>query len=180
MKLTVTQIALGSFLIIASLFINKWMYFDSSALLGVSDLTITEIPDDIQVLYENEVTFNIARYGSFLLPFLGIGFLINNVISLVKGKVSYRKLVVFNLTIGVFTTALLFVIITYGYTPHFGIVPSDTIISKETVEFLRSSRDNDSQVLFIMRMTGFAFFTGLATSGMSVAQLLRSRKQEVA
>lgn len=170
MKLSVTQIVLGVLVIMAACYVMSWMIYEAPSQLK------QPVPNDIgevtyvDVVPENEVLFNISRYGSYILPVLGIAVLLIGALQSSRNSARTTKLISTNIVAGLLVAGLAFIITRWGYPTEFHILmpeSSDTLASIFT--------NPGRSFLGVQSATAVILVFGLAVVGVGIAQLIKSR-----
>jgi TRAP-type C4-dicarboxylate transport system permease small subunit len=158
MKLPITQIILGALIVLATLYVLWWMVF------GVTALLSDKVPIDSDTMVANytpkhEVLFTITRYASGLLSGLGLAVIITG--ALWKKTKNKKNLTITQTIAGVLIVAVSAFIFQWGYTFEY-------IVAIEGGPVLDLAR--------AMNLTLLVSLLGLAVVGVSIAQLVNSKK----
>jgi hypothetical protein len=171
MKLSITQIVLGILIIFGACYVIGWMIHEAPLQFK------QPVPNDaggvtyVDVVPENEALFNIARYGSYFLPVLGILVLIIATVQSARAGARTRSLMITNIIAGVLVAALALIITNGGYPTTFhAIMPagSDTSLTILT--------NPGRSLLGVQSATYALFLLGLAVCGIGIAQYVKSLK----
>jgi hypothetical protein len=170
MKLSITQVVFGVLIILAACYITGWTIYKAPGQLtqpvtGDAGKTIY-----IDVIPENEAMFNIASYGSWLLPVIGIFLVIAGTAQAARGGVSTRGLTIGVVIAGVIVAALGFIITTWGYPTTFMSAHPD-----ENNRLMMVFSNPGRSLVFIQSVSGCLLLPGVAAAGIGVAQLVKSR-----
>jgi len=158
MKLSITQMVLGAFIVLAVCYIVWWMVF------GVAPMLTDKVLNEngvmvINVTPENEALFTVARYISVLL--LGLGLVVVFTSACCKKAENTQKLAMTQTVVGVLIMAVSVFLLRWGYALDF-------IVGIEGGPVLDMGRARALTVL-----TGFL---GLAITGVGIAQLVKARR----
>jgi len=172
MKLSITQMVLGVLIVFAACWVTGWMIYRAPQQLS------QPIPDEegrivdyIDVLPQDNTQFNIARYGSYLLPVFGVFLIIGGAISVARSVADKRIPAVLNIIAGVLTAGLAWVIVTWGYPTTFHTGPPEL-----TGSTLIIHTNPGRSLLGVHSATTAILILGLAVIGIAVVQLVKSRK----
>ncbi len=160
MKLSITQIVLGALIVLAAIFIARWMIFGATSLL---DLTVLDengvmIAD---VFPEHEVLFTVARYSFPLLLGLGLVVLVRG--ASWKRTENRKKLSITQIIAGVLVVAISVFILRWGYALEF-VVP---IAGGPVLEMAYARNVNLLTAVL-----------GLVVTGTGIAQFIKARKMK--
>ena len=170
MKLSITQMALGVLIVFAACFITGWMIFEAPDQLQrpapylPSELTI------INVIQENGILINIARYSSLALPILGVLILIISTFQSAIPKLRTWRIILINMIAGFLIFTLTLIIAIWGY-------PTITYIATyEGSDLLVKIFSFPNVPDYTMLIHLFLLPLGLAVFGIAIVQLIKSRK----
>jgi hypothetical protein len=171
MKLSLAQIILGAFIIVAACYVTGWMIHKAPSELRQPNLDAAATQKYIDVVPEHNGLFNVARYGSYLLPVIGIYLLVSGAIENVKTGARNRNWLITDIVAGLVVAALGFIITTWGYPTTFHeVVPENSELMK--IIFTNPGRT----LVAVQTISGILVLLGLAVLGVSIAQLVKSRK----
>jgi hypothetical protein len=171
MKLSLAQIILGACIILAACYVTGWMIHKAPSELTQPEPGLTSTPKYIEVVPEHNVLFNVARYGSYLLPVIGIYLLVSGAIENVKTEARNRNWLITDIVAGLVVAALAFIITTWGYPTTFHEV------MPENSELMRTIFTNPGRTMVaVQTISGVMILLGLSVLGVSIAQLVKSRK----
>ncbi len=177
MKLSIMQIVLGVIIILAACYITGWMIHQAPDQLRHPWHDNDGTTDWVDVVPEHEFLFNTARYGSYLLPFLGIFIVIINTIQATKGGTNIGGFALAGIIAGVMTAGIGFIIIGWGYPTTFNAVTPEGVVVPEGTEILKKIFTNPGRShIAVQSATGLLLLIGLAVSGIGIAQLVKSKK----
>jgi hypothetical protein len=171
MKLSITQVILGAIIIIAACYVTGW------ALLKTPDQLRQPVVDNagkttyIDVVPEDEVLFNIARYGSYLLPAFGIFLVTAGTVSAARAGKTIKSPAIITIITGVIIAALGFIITTWGYPTTF-MTSSPFENDRLMMVFSNPGRS----LVLIHYVSALLLLIGLAAAGVGIAQLVKSKK----
>lgn len=171
MKLSRTQIVLGVLIVFAACYITGWMIHKAPSQLR------QPLPDSggdvtyVDVIPEHEALFNVSRYGSYLLPVLGVFVLIIGTVQAVKSEARTRRLAAAGIIAGLLIAALAFIITTWGYPTTFHMVMPEGSDTAVTI-FGNPGRT----LVGVQLISGAMFLLGLVVLGVGITQLVKSRK----
>jgi hypothetical protein len=172
MKLSITQAALGVIIILAACYVTGWMIHKAPSQLtqplldGVAGKTTY-----IDVVPKDEAPFNIARYGSYLLPALGIFLVITGTVMAARGGKTIKSLAISTIVAGGIVAILAFIITTWGYPTTF-VSPHPDENNRMMMMFSNPGRS----LILVQSVSAFLLLSGLAAVGVGIAQLVKSRK----
>jgi hypothetical protein len=158
MKLSTTQIILGVLIVLSALYILWWMAF------GVTSLLNDKVPGDGGVMLanytpEHKILFTVARYASGLLSVLGLATIITGV--LWKKAENKKNLTITQIIIGLLIVAVSAFIFTWGYSfEYIAAIEGGPVLDMARARYL----------------TLLTALLGVALSGVSIAQLVKSNK----
>lgn len=167
MKLSITQMVLGIFLLMAACYIVGWMIFDASSLLTSPVLDDGGVMKITKVFPEHEAFFAVARYVSGILFGLGLVVLLIGTfqVSMQGGK----KLAITQIIAGVLITAISILITRLGY-------PTEFIVPMPVGREVHVNINPGPLMVYAMRLTRLSSILGLAVLGVSIAQLVKARR----
>ncbi|MFA5309566.1 MAG: hypothetical protein WC370_08815 [Dehalococcoidales bacterium] len=119
MKLSVPQIVLGVLIVFACCYVTGWMIFRAPDQSIPTTFFTNETGRYFSLGPEHETLFNVSRYGSYLLPFLGVSLLIIGTVRVVKSGVFTRRFAAVDIIIGVVLAGLAVFIVCWGYPTTF-------------------------------------------------------------
>jgi hypothetical protein len=172
MKLSITQIILGALIVFAACFIAGWMTYQAPNFLRQPKPDDTGMKTYIDVVPEHKAFFNISRYGSYFLPFLGIFLIIAGTVKAVRTETRTRKLSVAIIIAGAFVLALAFIITTYGYPTSFHTVAPDA-----NNLMLHISINPARTFIYTQLLTAALVLVGLAVTVIGIIELIKTRKK---
>ena len=172
MKLSITQITLGILIILAACCVTGWMIHKAPDQLRQPVLDNAGKTTYMDVVPQDEALFNTARYGSYLLPFLGIFLVIAGTIQAARGGIGIKSLATSTIFAGVIVAALGFIITTWGYPTSF-VTPHPDENDRLMGIFTNPGRS----LVLIQAVSAFLLLPGLAAAGVGIAQLVKSRKK---
>lgn len=172
MKLSITQVALGVLIVFAACWVTGWMIYRAPQQLSQPAFDAEgRIVDYIDVLPQDNTQFNIARYGSYLLPVFGVFLIISGAIPAARGGTDKRPLAVLNIVAGVLIAGLALVIARWGYPTTFHTGPPELTGSTMIIN------TNPGRSLLGIHWATIAILVfGLAVVGVVIAHLIKSRK----
>ena len=171
MELSPAQIILGALIILAACYVTGWMIHKAPSELTPSDSDPDSIPKYVKAIPEHNELFSIAKYGSYLLPVIGIYLLISGAIENLKPEARNRNLVIANIASGILVAVLAFIITTWGYPTSFHmIMPESSNLTGQI--FINPGRS----MIAVQTVSGIMILLGLSVPGVSIAQLVKSRK----
>jgi hypothetical protein len=171
MKLSITQIILGAFIVFAACFIVGWMTYQAPTFLRQPWPNDEGKMTTISVIPEHKALFDVSRYGSYFLPAPGIFLIITGTVQSVRAETRTHKLSVAIIISGALVAALAFIITGYGYPLEFHTVTPDTN------NLLRQTSINPAKPLIYTQLISAAtLLAGLAVIGSGIAQLFKTRK----
>ncbi len=171
MKLSVTQAILGVLIIFAAVYVTGWMIHEAPSQYTQPLVTDAGKTTYIDVVPEDEGLFNVARYGSYALPVLGVLVLVIGTIQSVKAGARNRSLITVSIIAGLITAALAYIITMWGYPTTFHFTPP------EGINMLGMILTNPGRSLIgVQSASGIMTASGLAVLGVGIAQLVKSRK----
>jgi len=167
MKLSITQLIMGIVIILAACYVTGWMIHKAPSELRKS------LPDSgisVDVVPEDEALFKVSRYGSYLLPVIGIFLVIGGTLQAAGGGTNRRGLAIGAIIAGVLVTSLAFIIATWGY-------PTTFVAAEPGGSNLIKIFGNPGRTLINIRyLTAAMILPGLAVVGVGIAQLIKSGK----
>jgi hypothetical protein len=168
MKLSIAQTALGVIIILAACYVTGWM-----ALKAPDQLTHQVPAGDGKVSYvdavpEDYTLFNIARYGAWLLPVIGVFLVIAGAAQAARGGMSYSGLAIPSIIAGALVVASGFIITNYGYPTTFHATHGAPDGS-----FLTIFANYGRSLTFIRYLSALLVLPGLAAAGVGIAQLVK-------
>jgi hypothetical protein len=172
MKLSVTQIALGVLIILAACYVTGWMIHKAPGQLTQPVIGDPGKTTYVDVIPKEEALFNIARYGSWLLPVTGIFLAIAGAVQAARERKTVKRLAISTITAGVIVAALGFIITTWGYPTTFMTAHHDAN-NRLMMIFSNPGRS----LVWIQSVSAFLVLPGLAVAGVGIAQLVKSRNK---
>jgi hypothetical protein len=171
MKLSTAQIILGAFIVLAACYVTGWMIHKAPSQLRQPFPNETDVINYIDVIPEHNELFNVARYGSYLLPVAGIFLLVTGAVQNVKTETRNRSLVIADVVAGLLVAALAFIITAWGYptTFHTALPLSSTLTG---LIYTNPGRT----LVAVQSVSGAMLLLGLAVFGVNIAQLVKSWK----
>jgi hypothetical protein len=160
MKLSITQIILGALIMLTALYVLWWMAF------GVTSLLNDKVSVDSGIMVanytpEHEVLFTTARYASGLLAVLGLAVIIIG--ALWKKTENKRKLTTTQIIVGVLIIVISAFIFRWGYSfEYIFAIEGGPVLDLARARYL----------------TLLTSLLGLAVVGVSIAQLVNTKKTE--
>jgi len=171
MKLSITQLILGVLIIFASCFVTGWMTYEAPELLRQPDIDEAGKITYVDVIPEHDVLFDISRYGSYLLPALGILLIISGAIQATRLNARTREMAVVVLVAGLVTAVLAYIIIAYGFPTSFNAVdPENGNRIRHFLGLMTKERGLTQAAAVLTSLFG------LAAAGCGIAQLVKERK----
>ncbi len=171
MKLSITQIILGVLIVFAACFIVGWMTYEAPELLRQPDIDEAGKITYIDVIPEHDVLFDISRYGSYLLPALGILLIISGAIQAARPGARTRKVAVITLSAGLITAAVGYIITVYGFPTSFNAFdPENSNRIRHFLGLMTKERGLTQAAAVLTSLFG------LAATGCGIAQLIKAQK----
>jgi hypothetical protein len=171
MKLSITQIVLGTLSVLAACYIVGWMIF------GVPSLLNMPVPDESGVMSytdaipEHEALFTAARSVAGLVFVLGLVVLTIGIVQTIATGERNRKYTNTQIIGGILIAAASFFAATWGFPTSF------TLPTPEGSDMLRHVYINPGpEILRVRGLTFLTFSLGLTVLGVGVAQLVKARK----
>jgi len=169
MKLSITQLILGVLIVFAACFIVGWMTYNAPDSLRQPQLDDTGTRTYIDVVPDHKALFDVSRYGSYLLPALGILLIITGAVQAARADTRTRNLAVATLAAGALTGALAYIITVYGFPTSFHSIEPDA----ENLMHGTFINPGPSQII-TQELTGVTTLLGLAVTGCGIAQLVKT------
>jgi hypothetical protein len=170
MKLSIAQILLGALIVLAACYVAGWMIHKAPSVLPPLDSGSESIPKYVKAIPEHNELYNIARYGSYLLPVIGIYLLVSGAVENLKPEARNRNWVITDIVAGLLVAILAFIIIGWGYPTTFHA------ITPEGHEFQIYYLNPGRTMIAVDTVSGIMLLLGLSVLGVSIAQLVKSRK----
>jgi len=165
MKLSIIQAILGVFIILAACCVTSWMALGAEINLYMPAMV------GYYVYPHNELLFYIGKYGSNLLPAIGILALICGTIQAAKGGIHIRDLAIGNIVAGILIATLACIIVLWGYpNVYLGEISLNTHIYNTIFH-----HPWKLMAVFIS-LSILLFPLGLAVVGVGIAQLVKSKR----
>jgi len=171
-KRSIAQTALGVIIILAACYVTGWMIHKAPDQLTHPVLDNAGITTSIDVIPKDEALFNVARYGSYLLPVLGIFLVIAGTVQAARGRASIKSLAVSCIITGLLVAGASIIITTWGYPTSF-VTPHGA----PDRSYLRIFANYGRSLTFIRYLSVSLILPGLAVVGVGIVQLVKSRKQ---
>jgi hypothetical protein len=159
MKLSITQAVLGALIVLAAVFIARWMIFGVTSLL---DMTVLD-ENGVMVANaspERQDLFTVARYSFPLL--LGLGLVVSIRGASWERTENRKELAITQIIAGALIIAVSVFILRWGYALEF-------VIPIEGGPVL--------EMAYARNVTLLTALLGLAVTGVGIAQLVKTRKQ---
>ena len=163
MKLKITLIVLSLFILLAAGYVAWWMIFNAEFQMEAPIQENGKIIGYTILSPEHGVLSNLARYGSVLLLLLGIFLLINAMVRKASSILSIAA--------GFLTAVLAFIVSIWGYPLTFH---SEGTIQGNS-QMIMSISPGPTEV-FAQEVTAVIVLLALAITGVSIAQLIKSKK----
>ncbi len=176
MKLSITQVVLGVLIILASFYVTGWMIHEAPDQYSQRTFDENGKMTWVDVVPQDEVQFSIARYGSYALPLFGIFLVISASVYASKRSPVKGSLAIIAIITGLLTAAMAYIIIRYGYPNTFRAVQPN----EKGLLIMFGSMHGGWTVVIRESCSAILFLSGLAVTGINIAQLIKSRKKEVA
>ena len=172
MKLSLAQIILGALIILAASYVTGWMVHKAPSELSQPNPDTTSTQKYLEVVPEHNLLFNVARYGSYLLPIIGIFLLVSGAVENVKTEARNRNWLITDIVGSLLVATLAFIITIWGYPTTFHVV------MPENSDLMRTIFTNPGRTMVaVQTISGVLFFLGLSVLGISIAQLVKSGKK---
>jgi hypothetical protein len=170
-KLSIIQIVLGALIVLAACYVTGWMIHKAPSVLPPLDSGSDSIPEYVKAIPEHNELYNIARYGSYLLPVIGIYLLVSGAVENLKPEARNRNWVITDIVAGLVVAALGFIITTWGYPTTFHMVMPESSNFTGTI-FTNPGRTT----VAVQSVSAVMVLLGLSVIGVSIAQLVKSWK----
>ena len=171
MKLSTAQIILGALIVLAACYVTGWMIHKAPSELRQPNPDTSSTPRYLDVIPENYELFNIARYGSYLLPVAGMFLLVTGAVQNVTPEARKRSLTIANIIAGLLIAATAFIITSWGYPTTFHtVMPQGSNLTG--LIFTNPGRS----LIAVQSVSAVMVLLGLAALGVNIAQLFKSWK----
>jgi hypothetical protein len=169
-KLSIAQVVLAFFIVLASCYVTGWMIWEATDLLEQPAPDFPVAVTNIELIQPHETLFNISRYGSVILPILGLLVLTTSLVLSIRKAAPVRKLLTINIVATVLILILAIGIITYG-DPQLSYTAREVEHGSMITMFVLP--DDFPIIVF---STAAIFPLCLSALGCGIAQLVKSRK----
>lgn len=167
MKLSITQMVLGTLILLAACYIVGWMIFGTTSVFTMPRLEKSMVMEGTELSPENPMLFAMARYASGILFGLALMVLLVGAfqVSMHDGK----KLAITQIIGGVLITAIYFFINTWGY-------PTSFIVPMPAGSRVGVYINPGPPMIYAIRLTNLSFLLGLAVLDVGIVQFVKARK----
>jgi hypothetical protein len=172
MKLSVTQIVLGTLIVLAAGFTIWWIVFHVAFPMEVSAPGDDGITTRVEAFPEHASLFLAARSGTVIMVLLGLGVMIAGIFQITGGAERVSKLTLLQMVAGVLAAGFAVFIMRWGFPTEY---VSDTVIDSEKI--LRVFINPAITQVYIIYSACIACLLGMAVTGVSIAQLVKLRKK---
>lgn len=176
MKLPITQIVLGTLIVIAACYITGWMIYDAPEEFTAYKSEIDELNklEGLRVTPTvSNTQFDIARISSYILPILGLLLVSIGSVQLFAQQLRKPILALSDMITGGLVAGITFVTTWWGQPLI--IINATPTLTPETLELLHNGYDYATPI--VSRAAGITLMLAMAVVVIGVIQLILSRKK---